>query len=357
MPLPFNRLRGITATRVENPELKPQQPAQMTAPPPTMAPKGPASLNTAPAVKGGRGGIAPGTVRPAGAFKPAPVGQDVEDMNALPEGSIRGPAQGGTGFVNLGHLLSINKKGGLQNAKKLAQSRGQAAQAAQDTLGNYSKGFEQQAAANEVLFDKSQADAAAGAGNGPLYNDPNYVEGQLYKASQGYGGPSGLGDMQGFSDFEKGFGKTAGAVSNLGSLEGTAAEIAKDTGLSGAQSAMSSFYSGADNENLRGTASKFKGLGEMLDKEKNKARDRGRMAKERTSYAKEAFGKQLDNIKANKQGWDVADKKAKDAARLKELEAEYNRPLTPEEEEAEKQAIQEEAKKKDRKRRGEDGDF
>lgn len=254
----------------------------------------------------------------------------------------RGPAVGGTGFVNLGHLLSINRKSGEQNAKQLADKRAQAAAKAQSDLQKYQNQFENKVGAAEVFFDKSKADDPASKAVAPpdpvssspdvetgttrqsmegestrpsdvpddvaQYNDLSFLNSQANKAAQGYKGPSGLGDIEGYNDFEKGARNTADSVTNLGKgNEGIAAEIAKDTGLSGKQSSMSAFYSGADNEDLVGVSKKYGNLGKILDKAGTDSRERVQLAKDRTQAAKTMY----DQTAADKQARDAASEQAR----------------------------------------------
>lgn len=162
----------------------------------------------------------------------------------------------GSGFVNLSHLLGLNKGSGEQSAKSLAKKVREKGESAAKGISDAEKQF---------------ADAYDRGFSGSI--DPNEWDpaatGALERATAmkgaEYKGPSDLMESSAYADLAKKVGETQGTARNVQTGTGLASEVSKETGLSPAQSAASAFYMGVNNPNLKRAGAAFTNLQAALD--------------------------------------------------------------------------------------------
>lgn len=182
----------------------------------------------------------------------------------------------GSGFVNLSHLLALNKDSAQFSAKDLAKKMALAGEQANINLGQAEDDFNKAAKAGSV----SKSDYADDL-DPALVND---LSGIKAKADAGYRGPSDLASMSGYSDLSKVVGGAADMSKNLSSGgHGIAAEVGKDTGLSPVQSAASAFYMGVNNSGIKGAAAPFMNLRKSLENANAKAMQTSDLARKTTA--------------------------------------------------------------------------
>lgn len=169
----------------------------------------------------------------------------------------------GSGFVNLSHLLGLNKGSGAQSAKDLAARTSQAGQDASGGIAGADGRFYDEArkgmtgfATDDSPFDMAANDAGAKADAA---------------ANAKYTGPGDLTAMGGYADLAKKVGSAQDMARNSQTGYGMAAQVGKETGLSPIQSAASAFYMGVNNPNVKRAGSAFVNLQSALDKANSRA--------------------------------------------------------------------------------------
>lgn len=227
----------------------------------------------------------------------------------------------GSGFVNLSHLLSLNKGSGFQSAKdfsKKVKGAGQSASGAIEAGENgfmdaADKGFSGQQITD---FDPAAADAQAKV--------------DAAKNAK-YTGPADMASMSGYADLAKKVGAAQDLAKASQTPYGVAGEASKETGLSPTQSAASAFYMGVNNPNIKRAGAAFTNLQAALDKANNRAMDISRYSKETTEGIRESaagYQKQIDDYKksgaATAMEAEARRKMAEADANLKEREAAIN---------------------------------
>lgn len=168
----------------------------------------------------------------------------------------------GSGFVNLSHLLALNKDSGAQSANAFARN-----------VKNEGRGALSGISGLENQFNK---DAIAGSSSmsGLDYFAPNMenAQGVVDKAKNAaYTGPNDLTSMGAYNDLAKKVSDAQNMAKNTQSGTGMAAEVNKETGLSPIQSAASAFYMGVNNPNVKRAGSPFTNLQAALDQANQRA--------------------------------------------------------------------------------------
>lgn len=224
--------------------------------------------------------------------------------------------QAGTGFVNLSHMLDLNKASGQKSANQLGKSVSDAGAKAQAGLGTMMNDFNTKAMGAAMDANKMMTYDAEG--------NPNYAGGTpginqgIANSQMAYSGPSSLSEMKGYGDLQKSLLGTAGTAANLAKGgQGIAAEVGKTANLSPAQAAASAFYMGVNNKNLRGVGQGYKGLGDTLDAANTESIKTAQLAKQRHADAAgqlTEYGKKMDAR------WKTIDENEAKSKAIKELE-------------------------------------
>lgn len=142
----------------------------------------------------------------------------------------------GSGFVNLSHLLGLNRKSGLASAKDLAKRTSEKGKAALGSINKAEEGF------------KKAADGS--------------LAGQ-------YAGPDSISQSDEYKGIANQVGEAEDMAKNTQSGWGIAAQAAKDSqagdySLSPRQAAASAYYMGVNNQGLKQTGSAFLNLRKAL---------------------------------------------------------------------------------------------
>lgn len=162
----------------------------------------------------------------------------------------------GSGFVNLSHLLSLNKGSGAQSAKDFAKKVKAAGQSAQGAIAGAENAFVDQAGNQAGLANRDEIDVGGAGWQDQVNKQKNYK----------YGGPGSLMETSGYADLAKKVGSAQDLAKSSQSAYGVASEVSKNTGLSPTQSAASAFYMGVNNPNIKRAGAAFTNLQAALDK-------------------------------------------------------------------------------------------
>lgn len=185
----------------------------------------------------------------------------------------------GSGFVNLSHLLSLNKASGERSANDLARrtkAGGEGAMAGISGLeGQFvdaqAKGMEnwRSPGTSEAGFDPGGADAQ------------KWID-SAHNAK--YTGPNDLSELGAYGDLAKKVGNAQDMAKATQSGYGVAGQVEKETGLSPTQAAASSFYMGVNNPNLKRAGSAFTNLSAALEQANSRAMNQANLSRGEAQY-------------------------------------------------------------------------
>lgn len=205
----------------------------------------------------------------------------------------------GSGFVNLSHLLGLNKASGAKSAIDLANRMDSAGKDASKSIASHERRFEDEARAGTTSFLDYQ--------DGDLLGE-NIAQKGYEKAAQGYKGPSDMTQTSGYEELSKKVNQAAGMAKNIsGDGFGLAAQVSKDTGLSPVQSAASAFYMGVNNPNLKRAGNAFTGLQQALADANARSVNTAQLSREFTRTS-------ADRLKSNSDAFAKARKDYDDTA-------------------------------------------
>lgn len=195
----------------------------------------------------------------------------------------------GSGFINLSHLLGLNKESGARSANSLSDKMYEKGGAARSGISGLEDEFNQKAREGGTWLQDYPAgthDPASGRN----------IDREGYdKASKGYTGPNDMGSMSGYADLAKKVGEASGMGQNLESGGfGIAAETQKESGLSPYQSAASAFYMGVNNPNLKRAGGMFANLQKTLDEANARSIETASLARRATDESRDVLGKRAD---------------------------------------------------------------
>lgn len=174
----------------------------------------------------------------------------------------------GSGFVNLSHLLSLNKASGERSANDLARRTKAGGDAAMAGISGL-----------EGQFADEQGKGMAnwrnpGSAGGEISFDPAGADSQKWidaAHNAKYTGPNDLSEMGAYGDLAKKVGSAQDMAKATQSGYGVAGQVEKETGLSPTQSAASAFYMGVNNPNLKRAGSAFTNLSAALEQANSRA--------------------------------------------------------------------------------------
>lgn len=255
--------------------------------------------------------------------KPDPIGTNLGQAGKQP-GQVAAPSDNlpmgdpkvydsvgsaGSGFVNLSHLLSLNKGSGAKSGYDLATRTKNAGYDAQGSI-NDAEGRFKSAVDAFMPDDQHSFDPAASDAQGVVDRAKN----------SHYTGPGDLTAMDGYADLAKKVGAANDMAKNVsGGGYGVAAQVGKETGLSPTQSAASSFYMGINNPNLKSTA-KFANLQGALDQANQRAMNVSNLGRQRVdAWRNAAPGMQSTLDDYNKEAAQFETQTKADTAQAKDL--------------------------------------
>lgn len=205
----------------------------------------------------------------------------------------------GSGFINLSHLLGLNKQSGQNSANDLAARTSKAGYDAQVGISKLGKEFQDQADAQTKQWgvyggDEKALTKKSGLGDG-LGAEGKFAAG-LGKDAK-YTGPNDLTGLSGYAGLAKKVGEAQDMATNVsGGATGLAAQVNKETGLSPTQSAASAFYMGVNNPKLR-AAKNFTNLQSSLAEANSRAMGVSSLARQTATQGRnnyDQFNQKLD---------------------------------------------------------------
>lgn len=211
----------------------------------------------------------------------------------------------GSGFVNLSHLLSLNKGSGAQSAKDFAKKVKASGEAAHGAIAGAENAFVDQAGNQDGLANRDEIDVGGAGWQDQVNKQKNYK----------YGGPGSLMETSGYADLAKKVGSAQDLAKSSQSAYGVASEVSKNTGLSPAQSAASAFYMGVNSPNIKRAGAAFTNLQAALDKANSRSMIVAKGARDAEA-----------GIRSEAEGWqkdiDAYNKSGEETARLSQVEKE-----------------------------------
>jgi hypothetical protein len=239
--------------------------------------------------------------------------------------------EAGSGFVNLSHMLGLNRGSGSQSAKTFAKGIQGAGVEASAGITRAEDEFTKQSKAGMGWTGGEAFDPASGQAATDKINEAR---------NAAYTGPASMGEMSGYADLSKKVSGAQEAAKNSQTGYGMAAEVNKQTGLSPIQSAASAFYMGVNNPNVKRAGSAFTNLQSALDKANQRSMDSSKWAKgeaERYRANADPWQKEQDDFNATAAQTDYATKMrvnqeqdaANTAARDQVINDNHDRPRAP----------------------------
>ncbi len=213
----------------------------------------------------------------------------------------------GSGFVNLSHMLGLNRGSGAKSAEDLSKRVLGEGKGATDAISKSYGDFTSAADKGGVKTSDYMKDADKGV-YGNTYNAA-YMQQGADRAKQGYQGPGSMAESSAYADLAKKTGAAEDLAKNVQTGWGTASQVAKDTGLSAAQSAASSFYMGVNNKGLQRSGDAFQNLRNSLGEANARSVDYASMARKGTEQAAGDLQSQADKARGY---WDQVSKNEAD---------------------------------------------
>lgn len=187
----------------------------------------------------------------------------------------------GSGFVNLSHLLGLNRGSGSKSANQLSSDMWNNGSDAWNSVVGAENDFKSATEANTIDAAKYKQ---PGLDNDPVDLWGSGIKDALDKSKAGYQGPTDFTATGGYADLSKKVGDAGNMATNLAKGgQGIAAEVNKKTGLSPVQSAASAFYMGVNNSGVKGAGKAFTVLNNALTDANARAVDYVSLARKTTA--------------------------------------------------------------------------